>query len=276
MKPDPASSLSDDELHVLVDGQVSAFDQARLRTRLSTDPASQIRFEQWQQQREALRGLHAEVLHEAVPPALLQAAQQVGAARQTGNQWRRYGGLAASVLMAFGAGWLANSSWQSVRDPNHPMPQQALAQLEHNFVHQAGLAHSVYTPEVRHPVEVSALEQAHLVQWLSKRLGKPLKVPDLSPQGFELVGGRLLPGDTGARAQFMFQNTAGTRVTLYLGAVGVTTPTGLSTQESGFRYEQEAGVPSFYWLDQGFGYALAGQLPRDALMKLADRVYQQL
>lgn len=108
-----------------------------------------------------------------------------------------------------------------------------------------------------------------------KTPGKPLKVPDLTAQGFELVGGRLLPGDSGARAQFMFQNTAGSRVTLYLGAVEVAATPGLSGKETGFRYEPQAEVPSFYWVDQGFGYALAGHLPREALMKLADLVYQQ-
>jgi anti-sigma factor RsiW len=40
----------------------------------------------------------------------------------------------------------------------------------------------------------------------------------LASQGYELVGGRLLSGDGGARAQFMFQNAAGLRLTLYLGA----------------------------------------------------------
>lgn len=84
---------------------------------------------------------------------------------------------------------------------------------------QARYAHTVYAPEVCHPVEVTAAEQTHLVHWLSKRLGRTLKVPNLSAQGYELVGGRLLPGDTGARAQFMFQNGAGTRLTLYLGAM---------------------------------------------------------
>ncbi|MDP3616925.1 MAG: anti-sigma factor, partial [Rhodoferax sp.] len=32
----------------------------------------------------------------------------------------------------------------------------------------------------------------------------------------------------------------------------------------------------FYWIDQGFGYALVGPVPRDSLMKLAQAVYHQL
>jgi anti-sigma factor RsiW len=127
-------------------------------------------------------------------------------------------------------------------------------------------------------VEVGSAEQEHLVKWLSKRLGRPLKVPDLTGQGFELVGGRLLPGDAGAtavRAQFMFQNTAGERLTLYLGAVQGDAG-GVNTQESAFRFANEGPISSFYWVDQGFGYALTGPVPRDRLMQLAQAVYQQL
>ncbi|HOE42626.1 MAG TPA: hypothetical protein PLB25_13490 [Rhodoferax sp.] len=49
-----------------------------------------------------------------------------------------------------------------------------------------------------------------------------------------------------------------------------------SSLETGFRYESQGETPSFYWVDQGFGDALAGQLPRETLKKLADLVYHQL
>ena len=35
---------------------------------------------------------------------------------------------------------------------------------------RAALAQAVYEPEVLHPVEVGAEQEAHLVKWLSKRL----------------------------------------------------------------------------------------------------------
>src|SRR2546423_310715 len=59
---------------------------------------------------------------------------------------------------------------------------------------RAARAHLVYSPEVRHPVEVDAKEQEHLVKWLSKRPRLPLPIPKLASQGLELLGGRLLPG----------------------------------------------------------------------------------
>jgi anti-sigma factor RsiW len=51
-------------------------------------------------------------------------------------------------------------------------------------------------------------------------------VPQLSSQGYELVGGRLLPGGDGTAAQFVFHNPAGQRITLYLGATEATPATG--------------------------------------------------
>lgn len=275
MNRKPDRPLTDDELHALADGQGALDELAALRLRLADDPDAQARLAQWQHQRDRLHRLHTQVLSEAVPTALSQAAQAGNIMRTTGHPGWRYGGMAAGVVLAFGAGWLANTSWQDMRAHESTVPGMARAQPEREFVHQAVLAHAVYAPEIRHPVEVSAQEQTHLVQWLSKRLDKPLKVPDLTSQGFNLVGGRLLPGEAGARAQFMFQDAAGQRVTLYLGAMDKAAA-GTSSKETGFRFEAQATIPSFYWVDQGFGYALAGQLPRASLMQLAQEIYRQL
>lgn len=271
MKTPPPSPLSDTELHALVDSQLSATERADVEARLAQDPAAQATVARWTQQREQLRGLHTEILAEPIPPTLLAAARQTVGRQQRWQQWSRLGGMAAGVVLAFGAGWLANTAWQTQGALR--MVSQATPAGE--FVRQARFAYTVYSPEVRHPVEVAAAEREHLVQWLSKRLGKPLKVPNLAPQGFELVGGRLLPGDSGARAQFMFQNAGGARVTLYLGALDNKAAVA-SPQETAFRFAADGGVPSFYWVDQGFGYALSGPLERSALLALANAVYHQL
>ena len=42
------------------------------------------------------------------------------------------------------------------------------------------------------------------------------------------------------------------------------------------RFTSDAGVQSFYWVDQGYGYALSGKLPRQGLLVLAEAVYRQL
>lgn len=261
--------LTEDEINALVDGQLAGGALAAMQARLAQDPAAQAIVLQWQQQRNALRGLHQQVLAEPAPATLLTAAQHSATSQQEINQWWRWGGMAASVMLAFGVGWFSHTAWQV------GAPALAKAPAVPDFVRQASFAHAVYSPEIRHPVEVSAAEQEHLVQWLSKRIGKPLKVPNLADQGYELMGGRLLPGEAGARAQFMFQNAVGTRITLYLGAVEKA-PVGTGARETSFNFTADGPIPSFYWIDQGFGYALAGPLPRDALMKLAEAVYRQL
>jgi anti-sigma factor RsiW len=136
---------------------------------------------------------------------------------------------------------------------------------------RAARAHLVYSPEVRHPVEVDAKEQDHLVKWLSKRLDVPLKVPVLTQEGFELLGGRLLPGNDGPVAQFMYQDPAGKRLTLYV------TPTrkGEATLTS-FRFAKEGKVSVFYWIDDQCGYALSGEVDKTTLAKVASLVYKQL
>ena len=267
--------LTEDEIHALVDGQLPPTALAALEKRLTQDPVAQPTVTKWQQQRDALRGLHQHVLTEALPATLLAAAQHTAASQQEVNQWWRWGGMAAGVLLAFGVGWFSHTAWQGEWQGRPLASSRAKAMAVQDFARQAGLAHAVYAPESRHPVEVTAGEQEHLVQWLSKRVGKPLKIPNLTTQGYALVGGRLLPGEAGARAQFMFQNPEGTRITLYLGAVDKSA-NGADTRETRFQFESHGPIPSFYWIDQGFGYALAGPIPRDALMGLAEAVYRQL
>lgn len=288
MDPRPPDKPTLDELNALLDEQLPAAARAAVQARAAADQAARETLEAWQAQRDALRELHRPLLDEPIPETLLAAAQHSARALRQREGWWRWGGMAASVMLAFALGWVAHGGWPRLGDD-----AQTIAASQHQagreFVRQAALAHAVYAPELRHPVEVAATQQEHLVQWLSKRLAKPLKVPSLAAQGYSLVGGRLLPGDSGARAQFMFENTAGVRVTLYLGAVDVRDTTGAvaanarpasppspSSQDTAFRYSSEGPVPGFYWVDQGFGYAMSGPLSRDELMKLAELVYQQL
>jgi len=108
------------------------------------------------------------------------------------------------------------------------------------------------------------------VAWLSKRLGEPLQVPALDAQGYTLIGGRLLPGDNGAVALFMYENAAAQRLTLYV----VRSPKG--QQESAFRFSQEGKVGVFSWIDTRCAYALSGELDREALGRIAKLIYLEL
>jgi anti-sigma factor RsiW len=264
--------MNPDEMNALVDrlqphAQRQAIEQLALK-----DPQGAETLKSWIEQRNGLRELHKNVIDEPIPAPLLQAAKRLSTLQQrVDRNWSR-AGIAASVVLAFGVGWISRGEIV-VNQVSSAIAVKEMAQ--HEFVRQASFAYEVYMPEKRHPVEVTAAEEDHLVQWLSKRLGRSLKVPTLSAQGYELVGGRLLPGETGARAQFMFQNTQGQRITLYLGAIHQKTDK-VDQGETGLLYESDGRISSSYWFEEGFGCALSGQINREKLIALANVVYQQM
>jgi anti-sigma factor RsiW len=208
---------------------------------------------------EALHQLYDPVLQEPVPERL-RARGMTGAA-----PWRGYARAAGLVVVGLAVG--AAGGWYL-----HPAQRPAVAQSDTPvFVKRAAVAHATYSPEVRHPVEVGADQEAHLVAWLSKRLGAQVRAPKLESVGYSLVGGRLLPGENGPVAHFMYQCKQGTRVTLYVRTDAT------NNRETAFRYQTEGNVKVFYWIDKKFGYALSSaDIAKENLLAVANSVYQQL
>ena len=253
-------AIREAQLHALADGVLPEEQRAAVEAHLRAHPDDAARVDAWREQNRQLRALFDPVLDDAVPPALLQAAAPPAA----NGAWRRHAMQAAAavvLVLAGGAGgWLLRGA---------DAPATSASPL--SLARSAAIAHAVYTPEVRHPVEVGAEQEAHLVQWLSKRLGSKLQPPVLAPLGYQLIGGRLLPGDgDGPVAQFMYEDGKGQRLTLYVAKERA------GRQETAFRYTQEKDLGVFYWIDGQLGYALSASLPRQELGKIADAVYAQL
>lgn len=108
------------------------------------------------------------------------------------------------------------------------------------------------------------------MSWLSKRLGHELHAPDFQAQGFALLGGRLLSGQAGPVAQFMYEDKQARRVTLYVRRDGA------GQADTGFRHAREDGVEVFYWVDRDLGYALSGAIDQAEMGRLADAAYRQI
>lgn len=247
--------ISDDELHAYVDGELDAEGRATVEAHLGAHPQDAARVRAWQRIGSALRDACDPVIDEPIPPALVAAARGEAAPQR----WPRYAMAASFALLGLGSGWILRGQFVTPA-------QEMLAALPR----RAAVAHAVYAPEVRHPVEIGIDQQEHLMAWLSKRLGQPLRVPSLQAAGYALMGGRLLPGQDGAVAQFMFENTTGERLTLYL-----STSKALPA-ETAFRFRREEGINVFYWVDRNCAYALSGQIDRNALERIAALTYRQL
>lgn len=233
----------------------NAADQARLRELAATDAALAAELEDWDRQDAALRALYAPVAGEPLPGRLLAPVERARRAPLSlgPGLWR----IAAAVaLLAFGfaAGW---GGAILSRAPSTPVLAQA-----------AMASYATYAVEVRHPVEVAASDEAHLVQWLSKRLGTPIRPPDLAADGFRLIGGRLLPGDSSPAALLMYEDELGRRLALYL--------TRSDGQNSELAFAEAPGRQAFWWVEGDLGCALAGDLPRETLRKLAIAAYHDL
>jgi anti-sigma factor RsiW len=269
------------DLHALIDDRLPPDRRAQVEEWLRDHDSDRLWVEDARRQRAALRELGRNVLDEPVPERLLAALDGLpgpdarGSGRSPypawGPSWRAAlaMGLAAGLLALGGVlGWVARDHWPGATPADGPA---ALAALPPSFVRAAVAAYAVYVPEVRHPVEVAADQQEHLVQWLSKRLGRPLKAPRLDAQGFALLGGRLLPAESGANAQFMYQNAAGERVTVYLTAIDPAK----AVAATAFRYVAEGDAASFYWVERDFGYAVTGRLARERIQAIAQAVYAQ-
>jgi anti-sigma factor RsiW len=255
-------AVEEQELHARLDGRLSPDRAAEVDAYLAAQPEVRARLQRYIEQQELVRAAFVE--ETATPiPARLRVARLL--AEQRRRRYQRFARIAAGVVLVVAGGiggWAARDVARPLLPSTNPAGSNA-----RTITADAIAAYRVFSPEVRHPVEVDVGQEAHLVQWLSKRLGQPLVVPDLSLAGFRLMGGRLLPAENGPAAQFMYENGK-ERVTLYL-------RTGIGG-ETAFRYSEEKGVGAFYWSDQGFGYALAAKADRDLLLRLSEIVYQQM
>lgn len=261
-----AHPISDFDLHAYVDDALTPEMQAAVEDHLARHPADAERVAAYRAQKQALKALFRPVLDEPIPESLHALTVQpikAPAARggwPGGGLWQR---LAAGVVIAaLGGvgGWLAHGQLQPADRLARALP----------LSHQAAVAHVVYSPDVRRPVEIAADQEEALVKWLSKRLGTPVRPPKLGALGYELVGGRLLPGNSGPVAQFMYHDGSGQRMTLYV------TTEGTEKRDTGFRFAREGPVNVFYWVDGKFGYALSAGIDKGELAKVATAVYDQL
>lgn len=258
------SPISEDDLQAYVDSALPPERQAAVEAHLAQHPDDAERVYVYRAQKQALRSLFDSVLDEPLPDKLRELAVPSRPAPAAASRWslQRVAASIAIALIGAGGGWLA-------RGPGFDRPAISVAALS-ALPRQAAVAHAVFTPDVRRPVEVGAEHEDQLVAWLSKRLGTPVRPPHLQAVGFDLVGGRLLPGNSGPVAQFMYQDSNGRRLTLYVSTENV------ANQETAFRFAQEGPVNVFYWIDGKLGYALSASIAKDELARVSKAVYDQI
>lgn len=240
--------VSESELHAYIDGELDAQRRVEVEAWLACHPSAAQRVSDY-------RGIQ-DRLHARFDPLLGESVVTPAAPGRDFGLFSRIAALAVLVLFSVSLGWTFKG-WAQ-----HRSAPAMLADL----VQPATFAHQVYATDTRYPVEIPALEQASLNQWVSGRMHTRLRAPDLTGQGLNLIGGRLLPSTNRMAAQFMYEDSGGQRLTVYVRRVAG------ESEYPGVRYVEEGELHVFYWRNRAMGYAVVGVFPAARLIAVADAV----
>ena len=247
--------IGDDDLQAWTDCRLPQDRHAAVKAYLAAHPDVADRLDAYVAQQTRLTEALRPKLEEPLPARL--RVDSLLARRRSRMAGHR--AMAASLLLVaglgaatgwIGRGWTENGGELGVATAN------AIA------------AYETFSAEVRHPVEVRADEGSHLVKWISNRLQRPISPPDLSPLGWRLMGGRVLPTAHSPAAQFMYDDDHGTRLTVYV------QPMGIDGEE--FRYFQRGNIRTVVWAERRLALVVTGKVPRDDMMAVATRIRNAL
>jgi anti-sigma factor RsiW len=258
---DRDSPVTEEELHTYVDGELPADRKEAVAAWLAAYPEQATLVAAWRAQADSIRARYGAVAAEPLPDRL-KLDQIIKASRASwrtsGRSWAALASAAALIAFVVGgaAGWMARGA-------------SAMAPTGFDtFTAEALDAYKLYVVEVRHPVEVPGSDRTHMTQWLSKRIGSELRIPDLQSIGLKLIGGRLLPGPTGAAAFYMYEGPSGERFTIY--CARATEP------ETALRYKGDDGAAAFYFVDDKVAYVVSGPADRERLETVTKSAYEQI
>lgn len=244
--------VTDADLHAYLDGQLSEARRAVVEAWLQNHPDKLKELNEYRLIDSELHTLLDPIVKEPVPKDLQVILRH--------RVIKRVAAVAAYLCIGGLVGWQVNNM---VSDSN-------ARQIEQHLTRPAAFAHYVYASEQKHPVEVSAQQEQHLINWLSNRLHTRIKAPNLLQHNYELVGGRLLPSTNRMAAQFMYEAKNGKRITLYVRRIKN------AKVDTMFRFTNSESINTFYWIEGELGYALSGELAREDLIAMATASYQQL
>jgi anti-sigma factor RsiW len=247
--------IGDDDLQAYLDRRLKPERMAAVAAYLAVHPDQAARLVRYAEQASMLAAALQAKLEEPVPCRLRVAGILARQRRRRAGQAARAAAVLLVACAAGTGGWFGHA-WVEGGDQFRAATESAVA------------AYQTFSVEVRHPVEVRAEEGAHLQQWLSNRLQRPLTPPDLAPLGYRLIGGRVLPAAAVPAAQLMYDDGHGGRLTVYV------QPLGIEGEE--FRYTKQGDVRTVVWAERRMVLAVTGRVPQAALMAAAQLVRGEL
>jgi anti-sigma factor RsiW len=254
-----SKKISESALQAYYDGELDESLKAEVESWLAENPEERAQFEDWDNQKLELKSIFDPILDEQIPPMLLRPINSLEPA------WRRSKWLsAAAAILIFALGGVVGTALSGTGLINFREISQKSNWPE--FASDAVGAHLIFAADKNRPVEITSQQREKLVGWLAKWLGKEIQPPDLSAAGYELIGGRLLPSGYWPAAQFMYQNSEGERLTLFIAKTN-------SGQEIDYNFWRKDKIGCYYWTEDQYGFALTGEADQKFLKSIAEKVY---
>ena len=247
-------TVSNWALHAFADGELEGQEKRAIENLLQHDENARRFVALVNAQKQALHSALDGTLHEQVPARLLAAAR---GKKTPVFSLRRMAAVAAAVaFIGFGAvlGSILADRFENVGTSS------TLADLSYG-------AYKVYASEMRHPVEVTAVDKDHLQAWLSRRVGVKFAVPDLTQKGFTLVGGRLLAEGEKPAGLLVYEDNQLHRITIYVAANEAKNVAPMSI-------EQHGTVMNCFWVEADLVYGVSGEFPRDQMLSIAQAAHE--
>ncbi|WP_029350764.1 anti-sigma factor [Bosea sp. 117] len=250
--------ITEDDLNGLIDGTLDPDRRIEVSAYLDAHPDVARRIALHSEQRDALRDAFARVIEEPVPTEL-DLSRMIAERHRPRPAPRWAMAAAAALLLCAGGigGWslrgMAPASYEGV---------QALAR-------EAAASYATYAPDLVRPVEIRASDRDVLAAWTTKRVGRPVGIPDLTAAGYRLMGGRVVPTEHGPAALFMYDDDRGTRLVMLARPMR-------SDGDIPMAPHAQGDLNGLAWADRGLGYSLVGAVAPDRLHPLADEVRRQI
>jgi len=241
------------------DGELGLPERAAVEAHLAECLACQERVAQHRRFRQLLRQQPREV----APPELrarVTRSIRRGAVRRALRRWGAVP-LAAAVLIALvtWAGVHGLGPWLTAR----PSP------LVTDLVRK----HTTYA-QIEAPVEFASSNGPEVRDWFRERLGVRVTVPDYSPAGIRLLGGRIADTD-GHKTAYLLYEKGHTLMSVFMVTGERLTPAGTdATTYRGFAYHTAdvAGQHGVFWAEDQKVFAVISSLDYESLLECADRL----
>lgn len=265
---------SDLALHAYLDGELGPDEAAEVEARLLADPEALAHLETCRAQRDLIHeaarvptsdvvDLRTEALQRELARRLRRVAEASRPRAVRTPVWEPLLApmrIAVVVLLVVGSavgGWVGHVHLAARGDG---LP---------GYVLEAVGAHRVFATDETYPVEFPAEASREALGWVSAKLGRTLGIPDLEPLGMHLIGTRLLGTKEGPLAQFLYEDSAGQRLSLAVAA---------HPEDEPVEELRTVGITGLegvvgYWRDDELDYALVAEthtLQLEAVASLVD------